>query len=115
MRGNWNCSQARIRQEIRHLDVEDLWVQQKFCDRNVDLVKVLGTESAADLPTTDVAADTWMDVLQQPRTATGTMAGDISAMQNTCFCCCYTLKTRVLQETENPLLLLSLMVQVGKA
>ena len=29
---------------IRHLDVEDIWVQQKFCDRGVDLVKVLWTE-----------------------------------------------------------------------
>ena len=38
--------------QIRHLDVEDLWVQQNIRDRSVDLVKVLGTENPADTPTT---------------------------------------------------------------
>ena len=43
--------------KIRHLDVEELWVQQTIRDRSVDLVKVLGTENSADLLTTHVAAD----------------------------------------------------------
>ena len=43
--------------KIRHLDVEDLWVQQIIRDRGVDLVKVLGAENPADILTEYVAAE----------------------------------------------------------
>ena len=43
--------------KIRHLDVEDLWVQQRIRDRNVDPVKVLGSDHPADMLTKYVAAD----------------------------------------------------------
>ena len=50
---------------IRHLDVEDLWVQQKFRDRGVDLVKVPGIDNPADTLTTYVAADLLNKMLQK--------------------------------------------------
>ena len=50
--------------KIRHLDVEDLWVQQKIRDRSVDLVQVLGTENPADILTKYVAADLLNKMLQ---------------------------------------------------
>ena len=50
--------------QIRHLDVEDLWVQQKVRDRSVDLVKVLGAENPADILTKHVAADVLNKMLQ---------------------------------------------------
>ena len=34
---------------MRHLDVEDLWIQEAVRTNKVDLVKVLGTENPADL------------------------------------------------------------------
>ena len=38
-------------EQIRHLGVEDLVVQQKIRNRSVDLVKVLGIENPADILT----------------------------------------------------------------
>ena len=43
--------------KIRHLDVEDLWVQQKVRDNSVELVEVLGADNPADIPTKYVAAE----------------------------------------------------------
>ena len=43
--------------KIRHLDIQDLWVQQSIRDQSVDLIKILGTEHHADVLTTYVAAD----------------------------------------------------------
>ena len=37
--------------KIRHLDVEDLWVQAKVRDKTIELVKVLGAENPADMLT----------------------------------------------------------------
>ena len=37
--------------KIRHLDVEDLWVQAKVRDKTVELVKILGAENPADILT----------------------------------------------------------------
>ena len=37
--------------KIRHLDVEDLWVQAKDRDKTIELVKVLGAENPADILT----------------------------------------------------------------
>ena len=37
--------------KLRHLDVTDLWVQQKVRSKAVELVKVLGTENPADMMT----------------------------------------------------------------
>ena len=37
--------------KIRHLDVEDLWVQSKVRDKIVDLVKVAGVDNPADILT----------------------------------------------------------------
>ena len=50
--------------QIKHLDVEDLWVQQKIRDRSVDLVEVLGAENPADILTKDVAADLFNKMFQ---------------------------------------------------
>ena len=35
--------------KLRHLDVEDLWVQAKVRNKEVELCKVLGTENPADM------------------------------------------------------------------
>ena len=51
-------------ENIRHLDIEDLCVQQKIRDRSVDLVQVLGTEHPADILTKYVAADLLNKMLQ---------------------------------------------------
>ena len=51
--------------KIRHLDVEDLWVQQKSHDRSVDLIKILGTGNPADILTKCVAADLLNKMLQK--------------------------------------------------
>ena len=37
--------------KIRHLDVEDLWVQSEVRDNVVDLVKVAGVDNPADILT----------------------------------------------------------------
>ena len=42
---------------MRHLDVEDLWVQSKVRDGHVDLVKVKGVDNPADILTKDVSAE----------------------------------------------------------
>ena len=95
--------------KIRHLDVEDLWVQQEIRDRSVDLVKVLGAENPADILTTYVAADLLNKMLQ--KIGMVYMDGSAPATQelpkeqcratrrlcNTRVCC--NRKTRRLQET----------------
>ena len=52
-------------EEIRRLDVEDLWVRQKIRDRSVALVKVLWFESPADILTTYIAANLLTKMLKQ--------------------------------------------------
>ena len=42
---------------VRHLDVEDLWVQSKVRDGHVDLAKVKGVGSPADILTKYVSAE----------------------------------------------------------
>ena len=37
--------------KLRHLDVEDLWVQEQVRNKKVHLHKVLGTENPADIST----------------------------------------------------------------
>ena len=39
---------------IRHLDVTDLWVQEKFTSKAASIDKVLGTENPADILTKHV-------------------------------------------------------------
>ena len=51
--------------QIRHLNVEDQWMQQKIRDRSLDLVKVLGAENPADILTIYVAADLLNKMLQK--------------------------------------------------
>ena len=43
---------------VRHLDVEDLWVQSKVRDGHVDLVKVKGVDNPADILTKYVSSET---------------------------------------------------------
>ena len=35
--------------KMRHLDVEDLWIQEKIRNKEVDLCKVLGADNPADM------------------------------------------------------------------
>ena len=42
--------------KLRHLDVEDLWVQEKVRNKDVEIVKVLGTDNPADIFTKYVDA-----------------------------------------------------------
>ena len=35
--------------KLRHLKVEDLWIQQKVRDKTMEIVKVLGTDNPADI------------------------------------------------------------------
>ena len=35
--------------KLRHLDVEDLWVQEKVRSKKVEITKVLGTDNPADI------------------------------------------------------------------
>ena len=42
--------------KLRHLDVEDLWVQEKVRNKQVEIVKVLGTDNPSDLMTKHVDA-----------------------------------------------------------
>ena len=50
---------------VRHLDVEDLWVQTKVRDGHIDLLKVKGSENPADILTTDVSAEILQQMLQR--------------------------------------------------
>ena len=50
---------------VRHLDVEDLWVQAKVRDGHIDLVKVKGSENPADILTKYVSADILQQMLQR--------------------------------------------------
>ena len=50
--------------QIKHLDVEDLWVQQKIRDRSVDLVQAFGADNPADILTTYIAADLFNKMFQ---------------------------------------------------
>ena len=42
--------------KLRHLDVEDLWIQERVRHNDVELCKVLGTENPADIFTKYVEA-----------------------------------------------------------
>ena len=42
---------------VRHLDVEDLWIQATVRESHVDLLKVAGSENPADILTKYVSAD----------------------------------------------------------
>ena len=48
---------------IRHIDVTDLWVQEKFNNKQAFLHKVLGTENPADLLTKYTDRSTLMKAL----------------------------------------------------
>ena len=50
---------------VRHLDVEDLWVQAKVREKHVDLVKVKGSENPADILTKYVTAEILSRMLQK--------------------------------------------------
>ena len=50
---------------VRHLDVEDLWIQSKVRDGHIDLVKVLGAENPADILTKYVSADILNKMLEK--------------------------------------------------
>ena len=50
---------------VRHLDVEDLWVQAKVREKKVDLVKVKGSENPADILTKYVTAEMLGRMLQK--------------------------------------------------
>ena len=43
---------------IRHLDMTDLWIQDKICSKQIRLVKVFGADNAADMFTTSVDRST---------------------------------------------------------
>ena len=49
--------------KVRHLDVEDLWVQQKVRDGSVQLLKVAGVDNPADIFTKYVASDLLVKML----------------------------------------------------
>ena len=49
--------------KLRHLDVEDLWVQDKIRNREVEIHKVLGSENPADVLTKYVDAATLQKAL----------------------------------------------------
>ena len=51
--------------KLRHLDVEDLWVQEKVRNKQVEIVKVLGTDNPADMFTKYVDAAILNKALQQ--------------------------------------------------
>ena len=50
---------------IRHLDVTDLWVQEKFTSKAVTIDKVLGTKNPADVLTKQVYGSTLRVALQK--------------------------------------------------
>ena len=50
--------------KLRHLDVEDLWVQHKVRSKLVDLVKVEGTSNPANIFTKYVEAPIWTKALK---------------------------------------------------
>ena len=50
---------------VRHLDVEDLWVQTKVRDGHIDLLKVKGSENPADILTKYVSAEILKQMLER--------------------------------------------------
>ena len=50
---------------IRHLDVCDLWVQEKFGSKAATIDKVLGTENPADILTKHVDRQTLIKALSR--------------------------------------------------
>ena len=70
--------------KLRHLDVEDLWVQEKVRDQTVEISKVLGTDNPADVFTKYVDSATLQKALKfmnlrseagRPKSATGIVTG----------------------------------------
>ena len=70
--------------KLRHLDVEDLWVQEKVRDKTVEIAKVLGTDNPADVFTKYVDSAALQKALKfmnlrseagRPKSATGIVTG----------------------------------------
>ena len=49
----------------RHLDCEDLWIPQKVCSKEIQLLKVLGAENPADTLTEYIDQKTLSAALAQ--------------------------------------------------
>ena len=71
--------------KLRHLDVEDLWIQEKVRDKTAEIVKVLGTDNPADVFTQYVDSATLQKALKcmqlhaesgRPKSATGIVTGE---------------------------------------
>ena len=71
--------------KLRHLDVEDLWVQEKVRDKTVEIAKILGTDNPADVFTKYVDSATLQKTLKfmnlhaeagRPKSATGIITGE---------------------------------------
>ena len=43
--------------KVRHLDVQQLWVQQRVLSKELKLLKVMGVDNIADMMTKHLAAD----------------------------------------------------------
>ena len=82
--------------EVRHIDTQCLWIQQKVRDRTIELVKVRGEENLEDLFTKHLQsrerihgllalfgchyADGRADIAPQMRAGTGTTKGELLAL-----------------------------------
>ena len=57
--------------KLRHLDCEDLWIQAKARDKEITLVKVLGTSNPADILTKDLDQKTLQSALDHEHEVRG--------------------------------------------
>ena len=71
--------------KLRHLDVEDLWCQEKVRDKTIEISKVLGTDNPADVFTKYVDSATLQKALKRmglnaeagrAKSATGIITGE---------------------------------------
>ena len=71
--------------KLRHLDVEDLWCQEKVRDKTIEISKVLGTDNPADIFTKYVDSATLQKALKfmnlhaetgRAKSATGIVTGE---------------------------------------
>ena len=51
--------------KVRHLDVQQLWVQQRVMTKELALIKVMGASNLADLMTKHLASDAVEKICEQ--------------------------------------------------
>ena len=51
--------------KVRHLDVQQLWIQQRVLSRELKLLKVMGVDNIADMMTKHLAADLIKTITEQ--------------------------------------------------